>query len=87
MEVDFTTILIRQVAQRRRKLGLTQAAVARLAGIRQSYLSAIETGKIEPRIETLQEIVRSLRAELVLVPLEVLPDVEFLAGHKPDPKR
>jgi predicted transcriptional regulator len=85
MKVDLSTILL-QIAKRRRELGMTQAEAARLAGVRQSYLSSIETGKIEPRLGTLQEIARSLRAELVLVPLEALPAISALVGTSAAPE-
>lgn len=44
--------------------GLSQATVARRAGIAASYLSRIENGKVQPTYVTLMRIVRALRVDL-----------------------
>ena len=73
----------RSLYERRVSLDLTQDAVAKRAGTRQSYLSAIEKEKVDPRLSTLQDIARSLDLELVLVPKEILPTVRALIGQGP----
>jgi predicted transcriptional regulator len=73
------------LGQRRADLGLTQHSVASLAGITQSYLSAVETGKVDARLSTLQDIARALRAELVLVPAEALAAVTSIIGQGSPP--
>lgn len=73
--------LIRAIKPERDRRGLSQQAVASLAGLTQSRYSAIELGKIDPRASTLAEIARALDLELMLVPKEVVPVVEsVLAG-------
>ena len=71
--------------RRRKELGLTQHAVAGLAGITQSHLSMIERDDSDPRLSTLQDIARALRSELVLVPSETLPGVQSIVGTAPPP--
>ncbi|HXV76849.1 MAG TPA: helix-turn-helix transcriptional regulator [Candidatus Polarisedimenticolaceae bacterium] len=44
--------------------GLSQATVARRAGIAASYLSRVENGKVQPTYPTLMRIVRALRVDL-----------------------
>jgi predicted transcriptional regulator len=73
----------RALHERRLSLDLTQDTVAKRAGMRQSYLSAIEKEKVDPRLSTLQDIARSLDLELVLVPKEALPTVRALIGQGP----
>ncbi|MFN2527825.1 MAG: helix-turn-helix domain-containing protein [Candidatus Baltobacteraceae bacterium] len=63
----------------------SQAEVASQAGTPQSNLSAIENGKVDPRLSTLQDIGRALGLELVLVPTEALPAVRALVGQGPNP--
>lgn len=48
----------------RRKAGLTQAEVARRAGVSQSLIARIESGKVNPRVSTLMKIYQAL-SELV----------------------
>ena len=73
--------LIRAIRAERDRRGLSQQAVASLAGLTQSRYSAIELGKIDPRTSTLAEIARALDLEVMLVPKELVPVVEsVLAG-------
>lgn len=44
----------------RRKAGLTQAEVARRAGVSQSLIARIESGKVNPRVSTLVKIYQAL---------------------------
>lgn len=48
----------------RRRRGLTQAALARRAKLRQATISNIERGRIIPRVSTLQRLARVLRVPL-----------------------
>lgn len=72
------------LAAQRRQLGLTQSAVAKRAGIAQTYLSKIEHAKIDPRISTLLDIARAEGLELVLVPSEIVPAIRSMLGQQPD---
>jgi predicted transcriptional regulator len=42
------------------KLGLTQAQLAELAGVTQAYIAKIEAGAADPRISTLEKILKAL---------------------------
>jgi len=53
----------RLVATRLSK-GLSQASIARLAGVAPSYLSRIETGKVNPTVQTAARIAAALRTPL-----------------------
>lgn len=44
----------------RAKLGLTQAQLAELAGITQAYIAKIEAGTADPRVSTLEKILKAL---------------------------
>jgi len=71
-----------RLAKRRSELKMTQTAIASLAGITQSYLSAVERGKIDARLSTLQDIARALKSEFVLIPNEALPTVKSIIGNQ-----
>lgn len=53
----------------RNRLRMTQAELAQLAHITQPNLAAIESGKVDPQIGTLQRIYEGLGCELNLEPL------------------
>ena len=57
---------------------LTQADVARWAGIRQGDLSRFEHGKHDPRLSTLQRLAAALDLEVMIVPKEAAPRVTAL---------
>lgn len=50
-----------KIIRHRRRLGLTQADLARRAGIRPESLNRIEQGHVEPTIRTVDKIDRALR--------------------------
>ena len=51
------------VKKLRKRLGLTQSEVARLAGVSQSLVSQIESGEVDPRLSTLKRIIDTLNEE------------------------
>jgi DNA-binding XRE family transcriptional regulator len=51
-----------KILRHRRKLGMTQAELARRAGIRLESLNRIELNHVEPSIRTVEKIDRALRA-------------------------
>ena len=53
--------LARKIIRHRRRLGLTQADLARRAGIRPESLNRIEQGHVSPSIRTVEKIDRALR--------------------------
>lgn len=60
--VEFARVSIaRDIIRERRALGLTQQALADLAGIRQETLSRIETGKQSAGVATITRIDRALK--------------------------
>ena len=64
-------------AARERK-GLSQRALAAKLGVRQSYVSRIETAAVDPKASSLTEIARALDLELVLIPRRLVPAVQAL---------
>ncbi len=55
-------IQARSILRARRKLGLSQAELARLAGIRPETLNRIEQGRNKPSVPTVAKIDRALKA-------------------------
>lgn len=53
--------LARKIIRDRRRLGLTQADLARRAGIRPESLNRIEQGRVSPAIRTIEKIDNALR--------------------------
>lgn len=51
-----------ELREKRLRMGLKQADVARMAGISQSMVARIEAGSVDPRVSTLARIVEVLRA-------------------------
>lgn len=61
-------------ARRARKL--SQADVADAAGLSRMTVQKLESGSVDARISTLEELVRALGLELLLVPRALAPAVE-----------
>ena len=55
-------IIARQICERRHKAGLSQAELAKQAGVRQETLSRLERGKHAPTVRTVEKIDRALSA-------------------------
>ena len=70
--------LRREIREARRAKGWSQQELAQKAGLAQRHISALETGKIVPRYDTLLDILRVLDHDLVLVPRELLSAVQAL---------
>ncbi len=51
-----------ELREKRIRMGLKQADVARMAGISQSMVARIESGSVDPRVSTLTKIVEVLQA-------------------------
>jgi transcriptional regulator with XRE-family HTH domain len=56
----------------------TQRDLASKVGLPQVHISAIETGKVAPRFNTLLDLVRVLGYDLLLVPRPLVPAVQSL---------
>ena len=54
-------VMAQEIIRARRKLGWTQAELARQAGIRAETLNRIEQGKNSPTMRTMQKIDRALK--------------------------
>jgi predicted transcriptional regulator len=52
---------IERIAERRKRLGLTQSQLAELAGVSQSYIAKLEAGKIEPSYRKVKAILDALQ--------------------------
>jgi transcriptional regulator with XRE-family HTH domain len=48
----------------RLRAGLTQAELARTAGLSQSAIARWESGRVQPSLETLRDLIRACRLEL-----------------------
>jgi transcriptional regulator with XRE-family HTH domain len=78
--------ITKQLQQSRITSGLSQKEFGRKLNLPQSHVSAIETGKVDPRLTSITEMARALELELILVPFSLVPAVKsLLAGdsHKP----
>lgn len=53
------------LSEARRRSGLSQRALARAAGTSQSAIAAIESGRKQPSVATLDRMLRALGSELV----------------------
>jgi transcriptional regulator with XRE-family HTH domain len=75
-----------QIKQARTQRGLSQRELGRTVGLPQSHISAIESGEIVPRFDTLLDLVRVLDLDFLLVPRPLVPAVQSLvqAGQEPD---
>ncbi|AEH23877.1 CBS domain-containing protein [Pyrococcus yayanosii] len=50
----------RDIKRIRKELGITQEELARKAGVTQAYIAKLEAGKVDPRLSTLNRILRAL---------------------------
>lgn len=64
LEALSASALIRML---RNALRMTQAQLAKRAGLPQSHLAVIETGKVDMKLATLRKILKALQGELVIV--------------------
>ena len=63
--------LITTLAQARKAARITQADLAERAGLSRMAVQRTETGDVDPRFSTLQEMARVLNMELIAVPAEL----------------
>ena len=66
--------------------GWSQAATGRQAGLTQKHVSAIESGKIMPRFDTLLDLVRMLDLDLVIVPRSMTPTINAMVHDLTNPE-
>jgi len=51
---------INEIKNRREELGVTQAELARVAGVFPSFVSRVESGKIDPHLSTMNRLMDAL---------------------------
>ena len=74
--------LITTLAQARKAARITQADLAERAGLSRMAVQRTETGDVDPRFSTLQEMARVLEHELVIIPTHLHHAFEqWLAEH------
>jgi ribosome-binding protein aMBF1 (putative translation factor) len=61
-DTTLAALVARKIVRRRRAVGLSQAELARRAGIRPETLNRIEHGEHAPSIATVEKLDRALRA-------------------------
>lgn len=71
--MDAVAGITKKLKEARKAKGLSQRALARLAGVPQSHISKIENAGVDLRVSSLVEIARALDLELMLVPRKTLP--------------
>jgi HTH-type transcriptional regulator/antitoxin HipB len=69
--------LAQAIARYRARSGLTQASLAKSAGLRQATISKIEKGLGTTKIETIYAICAALGLEVVLRPRRSSSEVDF----------
>lgn len=79
--------LRRELLEQRHKRGWSQVELGQRLGLPQVHISAIETGKVVPRYDTLLDMVRVLDRDLLLVPRTLVPAVQALIRDQRRPDR
>ena len=80
------TELRENLKKARIKRGWGQRELGARIGLPQPHISAIESGEIVPRFDTLLEIVRVLDLDLLLVPRSLVPAVQSLIRTQKEPE-
>lgn len=73
------TDIVEKLKAARETRGISQRELSQLAGVPQSHISKIESGNVDLRVSSLNELARALGLELTLVPRNVLPAVNTIA--------
>ena len=76
--MNLQTEIGKTLKQARTTKALSQAALAKLAGVPQSHISKIENTGVDLRLSSLTELARALDLELMLVPRKVVPAARSL---------
>ena len=64
LEPRFT--VVRQLIEMREKHGWSQRDLAERAGMKQPQLARLETGQVEPRLDTLQRLAKAMGSRLTI---------------------
>lgn len=76
--MDTIDEISRTIKAAREAKGLSQRALAKMAGVPQSHISKIENAGVDLRVSSLTEIARALDLELALVPRKTVPAVKSI---------
>ena len=74
-----------KIKEARLKRGWGQRELGTHVGLPQPHISAIESGEIVPRFDTLLDLVRVLDQDILLVPRELVPAVQSLIRAQKEP--
>ena len=77
--------LIAQVREVREASGVSQRALSERAGLTQSHISQIESGKMEPGLSSFIDLTRALDLEVMLVPKKLVSAVLGLVKAQATP--
>lgn len=77
--------LIAQAREVREASGLSQRTLSERAGLTQSHISQIESGKMEPGLSSFIDMTRALDLEVMLVPKKLVPAVLGLVKDQATP--
>jgi HTH-type transcriptional regulator / antitoxin HipB len=78
--------LRQHIKEARAKHGWGQRELGSQVGLPQPHISAIESGEIVPRFDTLLDLVRVLDLDLLLVPRSLVPAVQSLIRSQKQPE-
>ena len=81
---ELPTDLRNNLKKARMERGWSQRELGVQIGLPQPHISAIESGEIVPRFDTLLDIVRVLDLDLLLVPRSLVPAVQSLIRSQKD---
>ena len=76
--MDILTEIAKTLKSAREAKGLSQHALARIAGVPQSHISKIEAAGVDLRTSSLTVLARALDLELTLVPRKSVPAVDSI---------
>jgi predicted transcriptional regulator len=77
-------LLLEQLRAARREQKIAQKALGERLGLPQSHVSAIENGRVDPRLSSVLEFARLLDLEPMLIPRDRVLAVRALLEGKPD---
>ncbi|XIK06166.1 helix-turn-helix domain-containing protein [Mesorhizobium sp. AaZ16] len=77
--------LIAQAREVREASGVSQRTLSEQAGLTQSHISQIESGKMEPGLSSFIDLTRALDLEVMLVPKKLVPAVLGLVKAQATP--
>lgn len=69
IESDFRVALIGELIKAREEKGLSQKKLEELSGVKQPVIARFETGKTNPRIDTIIKLLAPLGKTLAVIPI------------------